>query len=273
MPRRPLRVTVATLGVALCAGLATALVGCTTDAGADGGEAGDDQLTAPASGACYDLSPDDVARDTNASGTVECAARHTAETIAAGDLPERFADADRDADALAAWVHEKCTTRFEKHLRADESTAMRTLLSWVWFQPTDAAWEAGARWFRCDLVGGGPGLDGYRSLPESTVGLLREPSDAWMLCSDGETLESGGLVDCTEDHRWRAVTTIKVVPYPDAEYPGDEEVEATTQDYCEDSVNAWLGYPTEFDFAYTWFGQDAWQQGNRRSVCWARTQA
>ena len=32
---------------------------------------------------------------------------------------------------------------------------MRTVLSWAWFRPSEEAWDQGARWYRCDVVGGG----------------------------------------------------------------------------------------------------------------------
>ena len=69
---------------------------------------------------------------------------------------------------------------------------------------------------------------------------------------------------------WRAVTTIKVGE-DEEEYPGDRVVEVTTRDFCSDSVGAWLNYPIDFEYAYTYFHQAEWEAGNRRSVCWART--
>mgnify|MGYP003323523884 CR=1 FL=1 len=58
---------------------------------------------------------------------------------------------------------------------------------------------------------------------------------------------------------------------PGDDYPGDRVVEVTSRDFCSDSVAAWLGYPLEYDFGFTWFKEAEWQVGNRRSVCWART--
>ena len=46
----------------------------------------------------------------------------------------------------------------------------------------------------------------------------------------------------------------------------------TTRDFCSDSVGAWLNYPVDYDFGYTWFHEAEWEAGNRRSVCWAKTE-
>jgi hypothetical protein len=37
-------------------------------------------------------------------------------------------------------------------------------------------------------------------------------------------------------------------------------------------VAAWLEYPVDYDFGYTWFHAPEWEVGNRRSVCWAATE-
>ena len=57
------------------------------------------------------------------------------------------------------------------------------------------------------------------------------------------------------------------------EYPGDRVVEVKTRDFCSDSVGAWLNYPVDYDYGYTWFHEAEWEAGNRRSVCWAATTA
>ena len=66
------------------------------------------------------------------------------------------------------------------------------------------------------------------------------------------------------------MTTIKLGE-PEDDYPGDRLVEVQTRDFCDKSVGAVLGYPVTYDFAYTWFHEAEWEVGNRRSICWAKT--
>ena len=130
---------------------------------------------------------------------------------------------------------------------------------------------ARASWYRCDILGGAATQSRYVDLPTTTHGLLRgRGNDQWMACVKGKSVSAGTTVPCTSKHDWRAVTTIKLGE-PGQKYPGDAVAKAKTKSYCSDSVDAWLGYPADFDFAYTWFGQREWNAGNRRSVCWART--
>ena len=66
------------------------------------------------------------------------------------------------------------------------------------------------------------------------------------------------------------MTTI-VLGDPEDDYPGDRLVEVRTRDFCSRSVGAWLNYPVDYDYGYTWFHEAEWEAGNRRSICWART--
>jgi hypothetical protein len=227
----------------------------------------------PALGACRVLAPEDVAELDNDTPAVECSEEHTAETYAVGDLPGEFEDADYDDQELGAWAYRTCTKGFKEFLGADESLVMRTVVSWAWFRPSKDAWDDGARWYRCDVVGGGEQSKAYIELPTSAKGLLLgRPKDTWMVCADGATVSGSVKVPCTESHNWRAVTTISLGGAKD-DYPGDRLAEVTTRDFCSKSVGAWLNYPVDYDFGYTWFHEAEWNAGNRRSVCWAKTEA
>ena len=261
--------------IRLLTALAAALLLCSACA-AGGSEAGADPaqvdaMTPPATHVCRNLTHADVQRPTNASPLVDCDEPHNAETYAAGTLPSAFKHVEEGNDHLADWVYHTCTARLEKHLGADQSLLMRSMLSWVWFGPSDRAWAKGARWYRCDLVGGGQAGAPYVDLPADTRNLLRGKhlDDRWMVCARGASV-NGPKVACSQKHTWRAVTTIKLGE-PSSSYPGDAVVRAKTRQYCADSVKAWLGYPDDFDYGYTYFGEDEWDAGNRRSVCWAKT--
>ena len=225
----------------------------------------------PELGACRVLTPDDVARSSNDSDTVDCSEQHTAETYAVGQLPGIFDDVEYDDATLGAWAYQTCSGAFKDFLGADDSLVMRTVTSWAWFRPSQAAWDDGARWYRCDVVGGGEQSKAYVDLPTTAKGLLLgRPKDQWLVCADGPTVAGSVKVPCTEPHQWRAVTTISLGAEGD-DYPGDRVVEVTTRDFCSKSVGAWLNYPVDYDYGYTWFHQAEWEAGNRRSVCWAKT--
>ena len=228
-------------------------------------------MSAPDLDACRMLSPDDVSHPSNSTDPVSCDQPHTAQTYAVGSLPATFAHASYDDVGVRAYAYQTCSRRFITFTGADESLAMRSILSWAWFRPSRAAWDAGARWYRCDVIGGGDQTRAYVDLPARTKGLLLgRPKDEWMVCAQGATVSGSVKVPCTEKHDWRAVTTIVLGSSGDT-YPGDRAVQARTRDFCSKSVGAWLDYPVDYDFGYSWFHVAEWNAGNRRSVCWART--
>jgi hypothetical protein len=249
-----------------------ALAGCGADE-AQGSNPDPDQVDAveaPELGACRVLTPEDVELPSNATRSVDCEEPHTAETYAVGELPSEFDDADYDDAAVGTYAYRTCSDKFMTFLGGDESLVMRSVVSWAWFRPSQKAWDEGARWYRCDVVGGGDEGDAeYVELPTTAKGLLLKPDDRWLVCVNGASI-NGEKIRCSEPHTWRAVTTIKLGEAEDP-YPGDRLVEVKTRDFCSDSVGAWLNYPVDYDFAYTFFHEAEWEAGNRRSVCWAKT--
>lgn len=261
----PARVT----SIAVTALALLVVAGCTGEPGADPDR---DSVDPPALGACRVLTPASVAAPADDSEVVDCAEEHTAETYAVGPLPDRLSQSSYDDPALGAFAFRTCSKAFMRFLGADESLVLRTLLSWAWFRPSEEAWDAGARWYRCDVVGGDEDARDFVALPETAKGLMSTGvgEDRWMQCIDADAVPGSPRIPCSEPHTWRAVTTIKVGA-PGDPYPGDRLVEVTSRDYCSESVSAWLGYPLKYTFAYTWFHEAEWKTGNRRSICWART--
>src|SRR5206468_2323518 len=121
--------------------------------GGSGGDGAAGAASAPDVGACRLLAPADVARPTNATQTVPCTQRHTAQTYAVKTLPSEFDSASYDDPDVATYAYRTCTQGFRDFTGADESLSMRTILSWAWFRPSTSAWADGARWYRCDVIG------------------------------------------------------------------------------------------------------------------------
>jgi hypothetical protein len=223
----------------------------------------------PEVGSCRTIPADRVEEPHDDSPTVPCAGPHTAETFEVGEFSGRLAQASVDDARLSREVLSTCGRRFRRYVGADASLALRTVLDWAWFRPSPDAWEAGARWYRCDLLASdAEGLLDLRGRADGV--LLGRPADRWLLCATGARVSTADRVPCDQPHSWRAVTTV-VLGDAHAAWPGTGPVVARTRDFCSDSVGAWLGYPVDYAYGYTWLGRAEWQSGNRRSVCWART--
>ncbi len=223
----------------------------------------------PDSGACRALPAQAVDRPDDDSPEVSCREPHTAETFAVGRFTGRLARAAVDDPRLSRAVLSRCERPFRRYVGADASLALRTVLTWAWFRPSPEAWQAGSRWYRCDLLAstGDELLELQRRARDV---LLGRPADRWLLCAAGARVRDAPRVPCDEPHTWRAVTTV-VLGDARTTWPGERRVEVRTRDFCSDSVGAWAGYPVDYTYGYTWLGRAEWEAGNRRSVCWART--
>ena len=259
------------LRTALVTLLVLVLSGCT---GAKGSEDDDSKAAQarPELGACRTLEPADIRRSSDTSDPVPCTDKHTAETFAVGTFPKELTAADTPQDKkLGAYVYTACQKKFESFLGGDDSLVLRSTLSWVWFRAPKAAWAKGAHWWRCDVVGGGEQSRSFVALPKTAKGvLLGKADDRWQVCVNGASVSGSAKIPCSQRHSWRAVTTIVLGKAGDS-YPGDRLVEVRTRDFCSDSVGAWLNYPVDYDYGFTWFHEAEWQAGNRRSICWAKT--
>jgi hypothetical protein len=260
-PRRLRRLTVC----GLTAG-ALAVSGCSSSRT----DSASDTTTPPTPGACRDLRANSIEDPSNDSAVITCSKAHTAETFLVGELPASTGASYADK-RHGGYVYDACTKAFGAYLGADESMVLRSQLSWAWFRASKRGWERGARWFRCDVVGGPDGATEFRDLPTTTGGMFStDIPDAWMTCAVGDQVDATDKVPCSAAHDWRAVTSVKIGQPNDA-YPGDRIVEVRSREYCKDSIRGWLGYPPDFGYSYTWFKQDRWDTGNRRAICWSRT--
>ena len=128
---------------------------------------------------------------------------HTAQTYAVDSLPAAARRTRRTTTPAWRRTPIACAPSSSSAFTgADESLAMRTILSWAWFRPSPSAWDDGARWFRCDVVGGGDQSAHYVDLPVTTQDLLAErPTDAWLVCAQGATVDGSVKVPCTDKHQ------------------------------------------------------------------------
>jgi hypothetical protein len=229
-----------------------------------------DKLTPPELGACRDLGAGDLDQPSNANPVVSCAKHHTAQTFAIGTLPSRTGSSYRDK-RHGTFVFETCSQAFRDFIGVDDGLAMRVQLSWAWFRPSERGWGRGARWYRCDVVGGPDGASELRDLPADAKGLFtNDLPDAWLTCARGTAVAHATKVPCSQPHDWRAVTAIKV-GQPADPYPGDRIVEVRSRDRCSDWVGAWSHYAPDYEFGYTWFHEAEWSTRNPRAICGART--
>ena len=277
------------LVAATCAALA--LTACTSDEPSDdatseaspstsasaspsaGTEPAVEEPPAPEDGSCYRLTLEDAARPTNDSRSVPCTERHTARTFHVGRL-DVVVDGHSlgvDSERVQRQLAETCPAELATFLGGDEETRALSRFEPIWFGPTLEQFDAGADWFRCDVVAvGGP--DELLTLPsdQRLRGILSRPGalDTYGLCGTAQPgAEDFERVACALPHSWVAISTIPIAGGD--RYPGVEAVREAGDESCSDEVRARNDLVLEYTYGWEWPTAEQWSAGQRYGFCWA----
>ena len=240
----------ATLALALVAGVLTVLgLGLSTPAGAS--------PSRPQVGECRALTLDDIYKAANTTAPVDCAEDHTSRVVEVGRLP-RGVDWSAGIGKLTRVVENTCRPVVEETLGTDDRTRAMSAYSYAWFMPTKAQRQAGARWFRCDLmIWGGKRLVKLPTDEAPALTALPHP-DSVARC----LMSSGRTTVCARSHGWRATGVLVVA---EQKYPGDKAIRRIALRRCPDKVDS-------DSFWFTWSTRIGWKF-SRTIVCYTKTSA
>ena len=286
--RRPGATTLATTLTTLLAVVAAlvSLVGCTNGEGdtpsADTSSAPSSassptatptpaaEAPRPRTGACYRLTFDQAIAPTTQADPVRCREAHTAMTYDVGTV-----DAAADGHLLAVdsqrvqdQVARDCPRRLPRYLGGTPDDLRLSMLRAVWFTPTLAESDAGADWYRCDVIAVAVAGELAR-LTGPLAGVLSRPEgrDRYGMCGTAEPGTAGfSRVICSRTHSWRAIRT---VPLSGATYPGVARVRAAGEGPCEDAGRSVASDRLNFRWGYEWPTAKQWAAGQHHGLCWA----
>lgn len=223
----------------------------------------------PTRKACYRLSYRQALAPTSGRSPVPCRKPHTATTYAVGRL-DTVVDGHLlavDSDRVQAEVARACPTLFARFVGGDEEDRRLSMLRPVWFTPTVAQSEAGAEWYRCDVVALA-GEQRLAPLDGPVAGALDSGAgrDRYGMCG---TAQPGSRdfhrVICSRGHSWRAV---RVVPLAGGNYPGARAVRAAGTEPCQDAGAAAAGGALDYAWGYEWPSAAQWRDGQHFGRCW-----
>ena len=220
--------------------------------------------------ACYALDYDQAVAPTSDEHPVDCQDDHTSMTFAVGRL-HTVVDGHLlavDSDRVQAQVAQTCPDRLAGFVGGTVEARRLSMLRAVWFTPTVEQSDAGASWFRCDVIA----LAGDEKLAPLTgkvAGVLDKSAgqERYGMCG---TAEPGtprfARVICSDQHSWRAIAT---VPFRDGAYPGLEKVRAAGDTPCQDAARAVAADTLNFQWGYEWPTAAQWDAGQTYGLCWA----
>ncbi|MBL0749649.1 septum formation family protein [Nocardioides baculatus] len=220
----------------------------------------------PKVGECHLLSFGQAVNVVGRTEPVKCKRKHTAETYFVGRLKlATKAGHVRRVDSQAAQKQARttCAARLPKHLGRTPRELRLTLARSVYFTPPPQRAEAGADWFRCDVVVvAGPRR--LLTLPRATKGFGAAPAVA-MCATAAPGTTAFKRVGCAAKHAWRAVSTVDL---PGKRLPSKGAVADLMDGPCGDAARESAADPLDFTWSQESPTQEQWDAGQRYGICW-----
>jgi hypothetical protein len=186
---------------------------------------------------------------------IDCRLRHRTETVYVGMYESPAADAEEppaDGSAGAKWAYKTCDEKTTTYLGGP----WRNARIWIGVtHPSGAAWDGGARWFRCEAL--------ELSSIEDDGGLVQRAGTLRSALAGGTSellltcyaiaLDSSGAITtmpgvaCTAKHN---AEFVGVWFAKDLDYPKDDAAWAKFHDGCRDVVATYVGVPDDKDLQY-----------------------
>ncbi len=219
---------------------------------------------------CRRLSFDEALAPTGDDRIVRCKAPHTGQTYAVGQLRTTVdghlvaVDSTRVQDQVARL----CPRKLAAFLGTTDDVLRLTMLRAVWFTPSLEQSDAGANWYRCDVVAVA-GDDRLAPIRGSLQGGLADDAgvDAFGMCGTAAPDAPGfRRVLCREAHTWRAIRTVDL---PGRTYPGEKRAREAGQAPCEDAGREVAEDALDYEWGYEWPTAEQWAAGQTYGRCWA----
>ncbi len=224
---------------------------------------------APKVGECHALSVPEATDPVDPTHPVRCRGPHTSVTVKVGKL-QLVVDGHQlavDSRTVRNQIADACPTSPDAFVGGDQTTQRLSRFEVVWFSPSLEQADAGANWYRCDVVA-------LRSegkllpLPPQLKGVLDQEGalDRFGTCGnaapDARNFER---IACTEKHSWRAVDV--------ADLPADTEylapaAAAQGDSACEDVAAERADGALKYTWSFEWPTRAQWVAGQRYGYCW-----
>lgn len=240
---------------------------------------------APALGACYRLSYGEAVAPTNEDDPVSCDKGHTTQTFAVGrlDLVSGGHLLAVDSDAVRQQVAQRCPAQLAAYVGATDEQLRLSLLRPVWFTPTIEQSDAGAQWYRCDVIAV-TGDDKIAKIDHNVAKALAKPEgrSEFAMCGTAQPgTASFSRVLCRDDHSWKAIAVVDLAKLSESatkggrsgagagKYPGEAAVKAAGDDVCAAAARAIASDALDYEWGYEWPTKDQWQAGQTYGRCWS----
>jgi hypothetical protein len=205
----------------------------------------------------------------DAGTPVACGAPHTSVTVKVGQL-SLVVDGHLlaiDSRTMRRQIEDACPDSAGAFVGGDRRTQRLSRFEVVWFSPSLEDADAGADWYRCDVVA--PRSEGrLLALPAKLQGVLDQDGalDRFGTCGTAAPdARRFSRVVCSEKHSWRAVD---VIDLPANRRHLAKDVTARADSACKDIASRRSSGSLEFTWSFEWPTRAQWDAGQRYGYCW-----
>lgn len=239
--------------------LVVAAVACLVSLPTIGVNAAQAAPPAPKVGACYAYTWKALNGDHGPTKTVSCSKPHTAVTYYVGTFTGAAATSPTPLNpAAVADSGSGCWAAFVR--KVGVKAAALTRVRMAYFVPTQAQWDAGARWYRCDATLAKSGTK-VAPIPKN---FLRSAKKAAGISAYRRCLTvQGKLVACTSGKAHFVARANATLGSASSPYPGDGVVYLSSMQRCSRALGKAFKYAT-------WPLADGWALGQRQATCYVR---
>jgi hypothetical protein len=222
---------------------------------------------AAAVGSCYEYPLGTVGKVASAAPVIGCESPHTAETWWVGALAPAFGLPSKASHAARLQAGRPCTTKAMNTYLGIPDRKLPSRYRNVVLFPTDAQWNAGERWVRCDVV-----LQSGLSLQQTTGTaasfVATVPQDRLTFCTPGTpSARKTAAVPCTNPKKNWIKVLDKELGGPNSRFPGTSTVLRRSAVICQKIAKQYDGkipYPGWWRINPT---QHGWNLGKRSVQC------
>lgn len=227
-------------------------------------------VAGPVDRACYRLDFEEAVAPTAAASEVRCSAPHTAMTYAVGTLDTVVGGhlLAVDSERVQAQVAEACPPALAQFVGGTPEDLQLSMLRAVWFTPTVEESDAGADWYRCDVIAIASDKE-LAPLTGRMAGVLGDSlgRERFGMCGTDEPGATDfARVICSAEHSWRAIA---IVEFTGVDYPGEVAARDRGQQPCEAAGRDVADDALNFRWGYEWPTEEQWDAGQAYGLCWA----
>ena len=227
--------------------------------------------TAPAApatqDACYGYQASGTKAQAPNAPQVPCEGPHTAQTFFVGSLPEGFGIPDKASAKSRLRATRACTPEAMNAYLGLTNTAIPSRFQVVTVFPSQAQWNAGERWVRCDVaLRGGRNYTSFSGTAQQLV--ASTPREQFNFCTPsvpGSRTKSA--FPCTKPKKNWIMVAERDLGKVGSNFPGSRSVERKAKRICQKVGNTYTVRKSFYPWWAIWPTRVGWQDGDRTAQC------